>query len=87
MSKERALLAQCRKYLASTKGMFVEHNVLLGKINDLLAQPEGGSLSSKEIADFLDSKDEANFEISYDYERGFEDGVRFAESHYGIGVS
>ena len=36
--------------------------------------PKREPLSSKEIADFLDSKDEADFEISYDYERGFEDG-------------
>lgn len=40
MSKERELLKQCKKYLSSFRGMYVEHNTLLGKLNELLAQPE-----------------------------------------------
>ena len=81
MSKERELLESCLDEMQYHSFVCPE---LILEIQERLAKPEGGSLSSKEIADFLDSKDEANFKISYDYEQGFEDGVKFAESHHGM---
>ena len=65
---------------------FISHE-LYEDIQKSLAQAEQKlePLNSKEIANFLDSKADNGFEISYDYEQGFESGIKFAESHYGIG--